>query len=170
MAMHTKLLGLLAAVISLSCCSSAPPPDAIAAGAEPVPQSAAAPSIPDSEIGLAPGTVFQQPAQTPIAFNTVDPGESELRPRPNPEFPPVIPHSTEGFSAITRSENPCLDCHGPEAARYSEATALPPSHQVDLRRSPSSQGDEIVGARWVCTSCHVAQTASEPLVENTSRR
>jgi cytochrome c-type protein NapB len=166
--MHTKLLGLLAVVISLSCSSGGPPPDAAATTRGQVPQPSAAPPIPDSEIGLAPGTAFEQPAQTPVAFNTVDPGESELRPRPNPEFPPVIPHSTEWFSAITRSENPCLDCHEPEAARYAAATALPPSHQVDLRRTPSDQGDEVVGARWVCTSCHVTQTDTVPLVENTS--
>jgi cytochrome c-type protein NapB len=150
---------LLAIVCSLSCGSTAPPP----------PQPTAEPATPDSKIGLAPGTAFDQPPQAPIAFNTVEPGESELRPRPNAEFPPVIPHSIDGFSTITRTDNPCLDCHEPEAARYSDATALPPSHQIDLRRSPDSQGDEVVGARWVCTSCHVAQTDTPPLVENTSR-
>jgi cytochrome c-type protein NapB len=149
----------LAIVCSLSCGSTAPPP----------PQPTAEPATPDSKIGLAPGTAFDQPPQAPIAFNTVEPGESELRPRPNAEFPPVIPHSIDGFSTITRTDNPCLDCHEPEAARYSDATALPPSHQIDLRRSPDSQGDEVVGARWVCTSCHVAQTDTPPLVENTSR-
>ena len=168
--MHTKLPGLLVAVISLSCCSSAPPPNAAATVPAPAPQASTAPPIPDSEIGLAPGTAFEQPAQAPIAFNTVDPGDSEVRPRPNPEFPPVIPHSTEGFSTITRSENPCLDCHDPEAARELDAPAVPASHQVDLRRTPDRRDDEVVGARRVCTSCHVARTDTEPLVENTLRR
>jgi cytochrome c-type protein NapB len=167
--MKKTLLVVLAIVCSLSCGSTTPLPDATATTAPQTPQPSAIPATPDSEIGLAPGTVFDQPAQAPIAFNTVDPGESELRPRPNAESPPVIPHSIDGFSTITRTDNPCMDCHGPEAARYSDATALPPSHQMDLRRSSDSQGDEVVGARWVCTSCHVAQTDTEPLVENTSR-
>jgi cytochrome c-type protein NapB len=169
MTMKKTLLGSLAIVCSLSCGSTTPPPDAAVTTAPPTPQPAAVSATPDSEIGLAPGTAFDQPPQAPIAFNTVEPGESELRPRPNAEFPPVIPHSTEGFSSITRSENPCLDCHEPEAARYAEATALPQSHQVDLRRTPSDQGDEVVGARWVCTSCHVTQTDTVLLVESTSR-
>lgn len=168
--MNTKPLGLLAIAVSLSCCSSAPPPDMGMTTGGPAPQTAAAPATPDSQIGLAPGTAFDQPPQAAIAFNTVDPGESELRPRPNASFPPVIPHSTEDLTTITQSENPCLDCHGPEAARYSDAPAVPSSHQVDLRRAPDIQGDKVVGARWVCTSCHAAQTDTEPLVENTSRR
>ena len=167
--MKKTLIVPLAIAGCLSCSSGAPPPDAAATTRKEESQPSAAPPISDSEIGLALGTAFEQPDQTPIAFNTVDPGESELRPRPNPEFPPVIPHSTEGFSSITRSENPCMDCHEPEAARYAEATALPPSHQVDLRRPPDSRGDGVAGARWVCTSCHVDQTDTPPLVENTSR-
>ncbi len=123
-------------------------------------------AVPDAAIGLAAGTAFEQPAQAPIAFNSVDPGESELRRRPNADFPPVIPHSVEDIDPISQTENPCLDCHGPEAAMYSDAAAVPPSHQVDLRRSPDSQGDEVVGARWVCTSCHVAQTDAAPSGRN----
>ncbi len=168
--MNKTSLALLAVVYSLSCGSSTPPPDAVVTTAPPTSQPAAAPATPETEIGLAPGTAFDQPAQAPIAFNTADPGESELRPRPNAEFPPAIPHSIDGFSTITRTENPCLDCHEPEAARYSDAIALPASHEVDLRRAPDSQGEEVAGARWVCTSCHVAQTDTAPLVESTSRR
>ncbi len=167
--MNKTLLVPLAIAISLSCSSSSPPPDDAATAAPVAPQPAAAPATPDSQIGLAPGTAFEQPAQAPIKFNTVDPGESEVRARPNSEFPPVISHSVEDMGTITRTENPCLDCHGPEAAAYSNAPALPPSHEVDLRRSPDTQGDEVVGARWVCTSCHVAQTDAAPLVETAPR-
>jgi cytochrome c-type protein NapB len=163
--MKKALLLVVAVAFSLSCASGDPEPQA-----ETVTQAeAAAPSgVPDSEIGLAPGTAFDQPPQAPIAFNTVDPGDSELQARPNAEFPPVIPHSVAELEAITRTENPCLDCHGVEAARYSEAVAVPPSHHVDLRRSPDTQGDEPAGARWLCTSCHVAQTDAQPLVANSS--
>ena len=134
--------------------------------AEPAPPAASAAGVPDSEIGLAAGTAFEQPVQEPIAVNQVDPGESELRPRPNPDFPPAIPHSVDDMETITLTENSCFDCHDPEAAADMGAVAIPASHQVDLRRSPDVTGKEVVGSRWVCTSCHVAQTDTDPLVAN----
>ena len=160
---------LVLLVLAMSCSSGTPPAD-IDTAATTAPPAAAPASMPDSEIGLAAGTAFEQPEQAPIAFNQVDPGESELRPRPNVEFPPAIPHSIEDFDAITLVENPCLECHDPEMAPDMGAPAVPASHQVDLRRTPDVIGEEAVGARWVCTSCHVAQTDTEPLVANTAPR
>jgi cytochrome c-type protein NapB len=154
-------LVFLALVLTMSCSSGTPPADI---------DSAAQASVPDSEIGLAPGTAFEQPEQAPIAFNQMDPGESELRPRPNDEFPPAIPHSIEDLETITLAENSCLECHDPEMAPDMGAPAAPASHRVDLRRSPEVTAEETVGARWVCTSCHVAQTDTEPLVANTAQR
>ncbi len=163
--MKRSLLVYVSIALAMSCASGSPDPDADST-AEARSVAAAPSAVPDSEIGLATGTAFEQPVQAPIAFNTVDPGESELRPRPNADFPPVISHSVEDLDPITHVENPCLDCHGSEAAVYSNAPAVPPSHEVDLRRSPDTEGDEVVGARWICTSCHVAQTDTEPLVAN----
>jgi cytochrome c-type protein NapB len=145
-------------LLTLSCTSGAPP-------AEEAPTPSAR-SLTESEIGLAPGTAFEQPPQAPIGFNRVDPGESELRPRPNAEFPPVIPHSIADLETITLTENSCLECHDPAVAVDMGAVALPRSHFVDLRRSPQRRGNEVEGSRWVCTSCHVEQTDAEPLVAN----
>jgi cytochrome c-type protein NapB len=169
MIMNKTPLALTALVLTLSCTSGAPPADTDTA-ATAAPSAAAAAPVPDSEIGLAPGTAFEQPEQAPIAFNQVDPGESELRPRPNAEFPPPIPHSIADLETITLSENSCLECHDPEMAPDMGAPAVPASHQVDLRRTPDVTGEEVVGARWVCTSCHLTQTDTEPLVANTARR
>lgn len=160
-------LALTALVLTLSCTSGAPPADTDTT-ATAAPPAAAPATVPDSEIGLAAGTAFEQPEQAPIAFNQVDPGESELRPRPNAEFPPAIPHSTEDIGAITLAENPCLECHDAAVAPDMGAPAVPASHHVDLRRMPDAAGEEVVGARWVCTSCHVSQTDTEPLVANTA--
>ena len=158
--MKKTLLALPALILVLSCTSGAPPARGTTA---PV-----ARSLTESEVGLASGTAFDQPPQAPIAFNQVDPGESELRPRPNAEFPPVIPHSIADLETITLTENSCLECHDPAVAVDVGAVALPRSHFVDLRRSPQRKGNEVVGSRWVCTSCHVAQTYAEPLVANPS--
>lgn len=156
-----KVIPLLLSVgLMLSCATGGPPADTDTT--TPAAPTAAVP-VPDSEIGLAKGTAFEQPPQAPIAFNRVDPGESELRARPNSEFPPVIPHSVADFETISFDENSCLDCHDPEAAADMGAPAVPASHQVDLRRSPEVTGEEVVGSRWVCTSCHVDQTDAEPI-------
>lgn len=147
--------------LMLGCTSGGTPPAADATAPQ-------AQTVAESEIGLAPGTAFEQPPQSPIAFNQIEPGEGELRPRPNTEFPPVIPHSIADLETITFDENSCLDCHDPAVAVDMGAVALPASHFVDLRRSPDVAGHETVGSRWVCTSCHVTQTDTEPLVANSS--
>lgn len=160
--MKKTLLVLLSIALSMSCASQGPSTDAETTAP---PEAAAAPAgTPDSQIGLAPGTAFEQPQQKAIGFNTVDPGESELRTRPNEEFPPAVPHSIEDMETITFTENSCLECHDPSVAADMGAVAVPSSHNVDLRRKPDAEGDKVVGARWVCTSCHVTQTDAEPLV------
>ena len=161
--MKKLLPSLLSVGLMLSCATGGPPADSDTT--TPGPPQAAAP-VPDSEIGLAPGTAFEQPPQAPIAFNSVEPGESELRSRPNDEFPPVIPHSIADLETITLSENSCLDCHNAAVAVDMGAVAVPASHRVDLRRSADVTGMEVVGSRWVCTSCHVDQTESSELVAN----
>lgn len=153
---YTAVLLFLALV--MGCSSSGPetteaPP---AAAPEPIPDVVK--TIPDSQIGLAAGTAFEQPAQAPIKFKTVDPGDSEIQARPNAEFPPVIPHSVQEMDSITLSENPCLDCHNADVAEDMGAVAVPASHRMDLRNSPGEYGDEVTGARFVCTSCHVEMT------------
>ena len=161
--MKKTLLAVCALVLTIACSSGAPPAETPAA--VPVAPSK---TVPDSEIGLAPGTAFEQPEQKAIGFNTVDPGDSELRERPNADFPPVIPHSITDLETITLTENSCLDCHDPEMAPDMGAVAVPASHRVDLRRTPDVAGDETEGSRWVCTSCHVAETDAAPLVANSS--
>ena len=142
------------AVFSLSC-TSAPPVD----------PAADAKGIPDAEIGLRPGSVFEEPDQKPILFNETDPGESEIPKRAYPSAPPVVPHTIAGIEPITAGENQCIDCHARDAAADFGATAIPASHYRDLRNAPDKDRDEIAGARYNCTTCHVPQTRAQPLVE-----
>lgn len=153
-AMKTTLLVLILTSI-LGCSSSVPeaPGPGPAPASETVAQGVT--TIPDSEIGLAPGTAFEQPEQRAVAFNLADPGESTIRPRPNAEFPPVIPHSVQDIGPITLGENPCLDCHAADVADEMGAVAIPRSHYMDLRNSPGEYDEHVTGARLVCTSCHV---------------
>ena len=155
--MKTTLLVLLLAVV-LSCSSSAPDSTEARPAAKPEAAVEKVQTIPDSEIGLAPGTAFEQPEQSAIGFNSVDPGDSEIQARPNAEFPPVIPHSVQDLGPITLTENPCLDCHNTDVAEDMGAVAVPASHRMDLRNSPGEVGDTVTGARLVCSSCHVEMT------------
>jgi len=166
--MKRLLVAVLPLVLVLSCSTGGQSPDVEETTAQPD-RAATRPPVPDSMIGLAPGTAFEQPEQKPIAFNQVDPGESTPLARPNAEFPPAISHSVEDLDTITLSENSCLECHDAAVAEDVGATAVPASHLVDLRRSPGTAEEQVVGSRWVCTSCHVAQTDSEPLVAVSAR-
>ena len=71
----------------------------------------------------------------------------------------------EDYLPITLTENMCMDCHAKGEAGE-EVPAVPDSHYTDLRAAPDTVSDDLASARWVCTSCHVAQTDAEPLVES----
>lgn len=46
------------------------------------------------------------------------------------------------------------------------ATAIPTSHSIDQRFASGKMAKELVGARYVCTQCHVPQAQAKLLVEN----
>jgi len=122
--------------------------------------------IPDSTIGLSKVTVFEVPEPGPVLYNTSDPGDRSPEPAPFPGAPPPIPHGIGDFLPLTLTENGCLDCHLVEEKVEGEPTPIPPSHFVDLRNAPDDMRDDVAGARYVCVTCHVAQTGAAPLVKN----
>lgn len=127
------------------------------------------PSIRDADLGLAKGSVFEVPTPPVAAVNSSDPGDLPLVPRAFDTAPPRVPHAVLDFMPIRRDENWCVDCHMSDwrAPQEGEPTPIPASHYVDLRIGSGEIGDRIVGARWVCVSCHVAVTDAPLLVENT---
>jgi len=128
---------------------------------------APAESVPDEQIGLSYGEIDHVAVPDPVTENLSEPGELPRVARAFPEAPPEIPHGISDFLPIVRDENLCLDCHGAvEEKVEGEPTPLPPSHRTDLRNDPSAVRDEVVGARYVCTSCHVPSNDVSPLVEN----
>ena len=115
-------------------------------------------SYSDGEIGLAEGTLFETLTPDLVEINTSDFGERELFPRAYPTSPPRIPHGITDLDPITLDENLCIECHNGD-----DAKATPPSHFV----GPSGKTtEEISGARYACTLCHVPQTNAKPLVSN----
>lgn len=129
-------------------------------------ESPAPKAVPDTTLGLSKTSVFDSPSPPPVVPETADPGDRPPLPRAYPGAPPRIPHAVADFLPITRGENLCIDCHLVDEKVEGEPTPIPASHKTDLRRSPGEAGEKVVGARWVCLTCHVPRTGAGELVEN----
>jgi cytochrome c-type protein NapB len=131
--------------------------------------------VEDTELGLSKADVFSTPDPIVATVQAAEPGENENLGRYFSEAPPLIPHVVEDFLPIRATENMCADCHmlpdeiGAQA-QAGEPTPIPASHYTDLRRDPDTVGEDLVGARFDCMSCHAVQSAAAPLVTNTYRQ
>jgi cytochrome c-type protein NapB len=126
--------------------------------------------LPDRDLGLSRTSVFEVPAPPIFKDEASGPGEKPLPKRINKEYPPVIPHSLADCLPITQSSNLCVDCHGVGGPKKKgEATPIPASHYLDLRRAPDQKGIQVAGARYVCLACHVPRTDAPPAVGSTYR-
>ncbi len=92
------------------------------------------------------------------------PGSQERIARTFTGQPPLIPHSIEGFPAITLENNRCLLCHSAQTYKAVKAPKAGDSHFNDRDGNLLA---EVSPARYNCTSCHVPQADAAPLVENT---
>ncbi len=128
-----------------------------------------APGIPESRIGLARGALESIPEPPPPPPAPSEPGEATTRPPAYPGAPPVIPHAVQDYLPITPQENLCLDCHASGDTGEGAPTPVPASHYEDLRRAPGRRSPQVVGARYVCVTCHAPATEAPPLVENLFR-
>jgi cytochrome c-type protein NapB len=158
--MTTSLILFLVAVLAAGCGTSRP------TGAD---ASAPATAVPDTGLGLVKESVFDVPTPPAVKANDSNPGELPVLPRPYPTAPPRIPHAVDDFLPITPKQNACLDCHTVKEKQQGEPTPIPPSHYTDYRNAPGRVGGGVVGARYVCVSCHAASTDAGPLVENRFR-
>lgn len=122
--------------------------------------------ISDTDIGLSKSSVFDAPAPDRTLANRSDPGDRAVVPRGFSDQPIVIPHGISAFLPITLEDNQCIDCHKVTEKEAGEPTPIPVSHYVDLRGASRTAGNEIVGARYNCVSCHVSPGDNEPLVDN----
>ena len=130
----------------------------------------AADGIAESDMGLSKASVFDVPTPAPFKYQGVMPGSGIVYKRAYPGAPPQIPHNIELMTPVKTMVNYCLSCHG-RAEELSQPlqgkpTPIPASHYTDLRHAPGKVGSKVVGARYVCTQCHVPQADVDPLVKN----
>lgn len=87
-------------------------------------------------------------------------------PRDYVQQPPLVPHAVANYR-ITKNFNQCMDCHS--WATYQQKNAT----KVSLTHFKDREGTELANIsprRYFCTQCHVPQTETRPLVENTFKR
>lgn len=147
-------------LVAAGCSGAKPAPTPPGPGSQP---------IPDAALGLSKGSVFDVPAPPAVKPNQSAPGELPVLPRSYALAPPGIPHAVDDFLPITQKQSACLDCHSVKDKKPGEPTPIPASHYVDLRRVPGKPGQQISGARWVCTACHVSRTEAQPLAGSALR-
>ena len=131
----------------------------------------AAKPVKDSSLGLSKTSVNDSPESEKFSYSDKFPGTSNVLPRAYPGAPAQIPHDIESFLPVTTKNNACKMCHHNPAMMgkkvKGQATAIPASHYTDLRHAPGKVTTELIGARYVCTQCHVPQANVKPLVTNT---
>lgn len=136
----------------------------------------AAKTITDTSLGLSKTDVNDSPAPLKFNYNDNFPGLDPVLKRAYSGAPPQIPHNIEAFLPVGKARNMCKVCHdkrdtldarGKAKKVKGQPTAIPASHYIDHRLNNGEIGKTVVGARTVCTQCHVPQANVKPLVENT---
>ncbi len=131
----------------------------------------AAKPVKDSSLGLSKTSVNDSPEPEKFGYSNNFPGTGNLLPRAYLDAPPQIPHNIEAFLPVSTKNNACKMCHDNPAMQgkkvKGQATAMPASHYTDLRHAPGKVTTELIGARYVCTQCHVPQANVKPMVTNT---
>jgi len=148
--------------------------------------------VDEVELGLRKSGLNGAVTPPKADFKRPAPGAAKRFARSYENAPPLIPHSVEGFLPITASNNACLGCHMPDAAKGVGATPIPESHFVDFRPTTKlGKNGEVIKdgkavkntadvkiakfkklkklnpARYNCSQCHVPQANVKPLVGNT---
>jgi len=127
-------------------------------------------SVADSQLGLNKQPLKEMTSPSGFTYSDKFPGSSEVLPRSYQGAPPQIPHNIEAFLPVSKDNNMCKGCHDtPDNIGKPRVkgmpTPIPESHYIDVRHD-KKKGDQVIGARTVCTQCHVPQAQVQPLVEN----
>ncbi len=128
-------------------------------------------AIDQLNIGIGEDNVFSDATPSPFSYPTIKAGKSKLIPLAYSTVPPLIPHTIDKYIPITMEENGCAECHdrpnkiGRTEHRTGKKIPMPESHYGGFKGNGDKE--EISGARYTCTQCHVPQSGAQPLVDNT---
>lgn len=100
----------------------------------------------------------QQPTKSiPKVINN-----DKVQMRSYPMQPPLIPHTIRGYE-VNLNSNKCMACHSRQRTAESLAPMVSVTHYMDREGNFLA---ELSPRRYFCNQCHVNQTESKPLVEN----
>lgn len=133
-------------------------------------------AIDQLNMGLSQGGVFDAPTPTVSKFNNIEPGELDRMPKAYSTLPPQVGHTLTEYLPITLEDNECLDCHDRRkylnrkgwSWKVGRKLPMPDDHYGTFNKQGGAE--DVAGARYNCTQCHVAQTNAQPLVENTFKK
>ncbi|MCP4767686.1 MAG: nitrate reductase cytochrome c-type subunit [Gammaproteobacteria bacterium] len=80
--------------------------------------------------------------------------------------PPLIPHKIRGYELSTNA-NKCLSCHSFKKSSETGATKISVTHYQTRDGQVLS---DVSPRRYFCLQCHVVQTDTRELIENTFKR
>ncbi|HLU76580.1 MAG TPA: nitrate reductase cytochrome c-type subunit [Burkholderiales bacterium] len=115
------------------------------------------------------GLVDAMRGRTPLAEETRPPvlpnveNKDLRRERAYTMQPPTIPHKIDGYQ-LDKNANRCLFCHNRDRIPETQAIPLSVTHYMDRDGNVRAA---ISPRRYFCTQCHVTQTETKPLVDNT---
>lgn len=110
---------------------------------------------------LRKGTAIDEALSPETIPRVVDTDERQQR--NYPMQPPIIPHDTRGYE-VNLKVNKCMSCHARRRTEDSQAPMVSVTHFMDRDGNFLA---EISPRRYFCNQCHVVQTDTRALVENT---
>ena len=127
-------------------------------------------AIDELNMGLSKSSVFDTPTPTPAAYSDAKPGRNEWLPRAWDGIPPQIPHRTDMYLPVVAADNQCLDCH--DVPKYigrplNTDRTIKNKSPMSKEHYASKDLEDIDGARFNCTQCHVPLSNAPALVEST---
>jgi len=115
-------------------------------------------------------SVFDTQTPTVYTYSDGKPGYNDRLSKSWDELPPQIPHRVEEFLPVNMEDNQCLDCH--DVPKYigrplNTDRTIKNKSPMSKEHYATKELDDIDGARFNCTQCHVPLSDAPVLVEST---
>jgi cytochrome c-type protein NapB len=133
-------------------------------------------ALDELNMGLSKGSVFETPTPSASHYADIETGKSKRSSVAYSTLPPQVTHTFAEYLPITLDENECLDCH--DRRKYlnrkdwqwkvGRKLPMPDDHYGSFEKQGGSE--DVAGARYNCTQCHVQMSDAVPLVENTFKQ
>lgn len=117
-------------------------------------------------------SVFDTPTPAVYTYSDAKPGYNDRLDKSWEELPPQVPHRVDEFLPVAMEDNQCLDCH--DVPKYIDRPlntdrTIKNKSPMSKEHYANSELEDVSGARFNCTQCHVPLSDAPALVDNTYR-